>query len=117
MSPGKILSFIKEQFKCSFLGDIYHPFPADISMNMALSFVFGSKLIKNKKMIHSTYSSMSTYRLIETESKMVVLKSWRVRQMGRCLVKGYKLPVITLVSSGDSAYNIVIIINSTVLLT
>lgn len=51
MSFGKILSFFKAQFKCHFFGDIHHPFPADIFVNMALSFEFGSKLIKNKKMV------------------------------------------------------------------
>lgn len=52
-----------------------------------------------------------------TESKVVVTRGWEDDRHGEIVVKGYKIPVMRLINSGDLMSNMVILANNTVLYT
>ena len=61
-----------------------------------------------------------TAEFIEIESRKLVAKGWGLGGgggNGEMLIKGYQLPAIRWLSSGDLMYSTVTVINSTVLCT
>ena len=55
-------------------------------------------------------------KLLEAESRLVLARGWGSGN-GEMLVKGYKLPVIRGLSSGNLMHSMVTIVNNTVLYT
>lgn len=55
------------------------------------------------------YIAFKNQNPVISESRVVVAR-FEGRKNGEMLIKGYKLPAIRLISSGDSRYNIAIIV-------